>query len=214
MMGLLFARSLGRLGTPGLLRGWDRSSWHFFFMGAAFLLLEVQNISKASVVLGSTWEVNAVIISSILALVLSANLIVALLPRLPAVPVYVLLCGTCLALYVVDLSRFAFLPYATKAVVVGLLTSLPMLFSGIVFIRSFAATPRKDLALGANLFGALVGGLLQPITFLIGVKALLLIVAGFYVAALWTLPKVSAGAEIPGESLAETPAEVTPLETG
>lgn len=30
----------------------DRTSWHFFFLGAAFLLLEVQNISKASVVLG------------------------------------------------------------------------------------------------------------------------------------------------------------------
>jgi hypothetical protein len=30
---------------------WERTHWHFFFMGAAFLLLEVQNISKASVVL-------------------------------------------------------------------------------------------------------------------------------------------------------------------
>ena len=32
-----------------------------FFMGAAFLLLEVQNISKASVVLGNTWVVSAVV---------------------------------------------------------------------------------------------------------------------------------------------------------
>ena len=47
---------------------------------------------------------------------------------------------------------------ATKAAVVGLLTSLPMFFSGIVFIRSFAAAERKDAALGANLMGALVGG--------------------------------------------------------
>ena len=73
---------------------------------------------------------------------------------------YALLVLSCVGLYFLDLSRFAFLPYATKACVVGLLTSLPMLFSGIVFIRSFAAPDRKDAALGANLIGALVGGLL------------------------------------------------------
>ena len=102
---------------------------------------------------------------------------------------YVLLVGTCLGLYFLDLSRFAFLPYATKAAVVGLLTSLPMLFSGIVFIRSFAAADRKDAALGANLMGSLVGGLLQSVTFVIGIKALLLIVAGLYLAAMLTRPR-------------------------
>jgi hypothetical protein len=47
---------------------------------------------------------------------------------------------------------------------VGCLTTLPMLFSGIVFIRSFATAARKDEALGANLIGALVGALLQSVT--------------------------------------------------
>jgi len=75
--------------------------------------------------------------------------------------------------------------------VVGGLTSLPMLFSGILFIRSFAAAERKDQALGANLFGALLGGLLQSITFLTGIQALLLIVAGFYTAAWLTRPNVT-----------------------
>ncbi|MBL8798575.1 MAG: hypothetical protein JNM56_32060 [Planctomycetia bacterium] len=188
LLGLLLWRGLRRLQVPGLLRGWDRSHWHFFFLGAAFLLLEVQNISKAAVVLGNTWEVNAVIISSILALVLLANLIVARVPQLPPGPVYVLLLGTCLGLYFLDISRFAFLPYAQKALLVGALTSLPMLFSGIVFIRSFAAVERKDLALGANLIGALVGGLLQSLTYLTGVKALLLLVAALYLAAFLTRP--------------------------
>ena len=104
-------------------------------------------------------------------------------------------CVSCIGLYFLDLSRFAFLPYATKALVVGLLTSLPMLFSGIVFIRSFAAAERKDAALGANLIGALVGGLLQTITFVTGIKALLLIVAALYLAAVLTRPK---GAEPAG----------------
>jgi spermidine synthase len=166
--------------------------WHFFFLGAAFLLLEVQNISKAAVVLGNTWWVNAVVIGGILTMILLANLIEAKLgKRLPSSLVWSGLIGTCIALYFVDLSRFAFLPYATKVLVVGLLTTLPMLFSGIVFIRSFAAVERKDLALGANLFGSLVGGILQSLTFMTGIKALLLIVAGLYLAAFLTRQKKS-----------------------
>ena len=155
------------------------------------MLLEVQNISKAAVVLGNTWSVNAVVISGVMTMILLANLIAARLPRLPHTPVYVLLVLSCIGLYFLDLSRFAFLPYATKAVVVGLLTSLPMLFSGIVFIRSFAATDRKDAALAANLMGALAGGLLQSITFVTGIKALLLIVAGLYLAAVLVRPRTA-----------------------
>src|SRR5262249_26029966 len=49
-------------------------------------------------------------------------------------------------------------------------------------------TERKDLALGANLIGALAGGLLQSVTFLTGIRALLLVVAGLYLLALATLP--------------------------
>jgi spermidine synthase len=186
---ILFWRGL-RWGVkgPGMFQAWDRSHWHFLFLGAAFMLLEVQNISKAAVVLGNTWQVNAVIISAILVLILLANLIAARLPRLPLTLVYLLLWGSCLGLYGVDLARFAFLPYVVKAVVVGALSSLPILFSGIVFIRSFVAVPRKDTVLGANLLGALIGGLLQTITFLTGIKALLLIVAALYFLAWLTRP--------------------------
>jgi SAM-dependent methyltransferase len=191
---LLFVRCNRRLRTAIRITAWSRWHWHFFFLGAAFLLLEVQNISKASVVLGNTWWVNAVVISGILSMILLANWTAVSLPRLPLGPVYVALVGTCVGLYFLDVSRFAFLPYVTKAMLVGTLTTLPMLFGGILFIRSFAATTQKDTALGANVMGALVGALLQSVTFLTGVKALLLVVAGLYAAAL-----VSVGPRPPGE---------------
>lgn len=189
IMFLLLFRSLKHWNATGAFARWNLSSWHFFFLGAAFLLLEVQNISKSSVVLGNTWEVNAVIISGVLSMILLANMIAAKFPRLPLMPVYMLLFGTCLLLYFLDIARFGFLPYATKAVIVGGLTTLPMIFSGIVFIRSFANATNKDEALGANLIGALVGALLQSITFVTGIKALLLIVMGFYFLAMLTRPR-------------------------
>ncbi len=184
LMVLLFVRGTSQLDLGAMVTRWRRNEWHFFFLGAAFLLLEVQNISKASVVLGNTWFVNAVVISGILVMVLAANLIVARLPRLPEAPVYAGLFFICLCLEFIDVARFGFLPMAQKVVLVGGVTSLPMLFSGILFARSFASADRKDQALGANLIGALVGGLLQSVTFVIGIRALILIVAALYFAAM------------------------------
>ena len=209
MMLVLFLLGVALLRAPTMITSWNQSEWHFFWLGAAFMLLEVQNISKAAVVLGNTWEVNAIIISAILMMILVANWLASRFRRVPLAPVYMLLCGTCLVLYFVDLSAFAFLPYPAKAAIVGALVSMPMLFSGIVFIRSFAAMERKDAALAANLMGALVGGLLQSVTFLTGIKALLLIVAGLYLLALLTRPRpvreleASPAGEFPVRSLAK-----------
>jgi spermidine synthase len=185
---------------------WRREAWHFAFLGAGFLLLEVQNISKAAVVLGNTWVVNAIVISGILAMVLLANLLVSRRPHIPLGPVYGALIASTLALFFVDLARFAFMPFPVKAAVVGLLTSVPILFSGIAFMKAFARVEHKDLALGANLLGALVGGMLQSLSFLVGVKALLLFVALFYALAFRT--RYRQPAEVPesavpdGESVA------------
>jgi spermidine synthase len=186
---LLYLRT--EIGLPAGMNplDWDRSNWHFFALGAGFLLLEVQNISKASVVLGSTWLVNAVIISAVLCMVLLANLIVSKWQRVPLGWVYVGLLGSPLLLYAFDLARLAFLPYPIKPVAVGAFTTLPMLFSGVVFVRSFAGAARKDVALGANLLGALVGALLQSLSFLTGIRSLLLLVVAFYAAALLTRPR-------------------------
>jgi len=188
LMGLLVLHAKRAFALPAVMNParWTREHWHFAFLGAGFLLLEVQNISKAAVVLGNTWVVNAVVISGILAMVLLANLIVSRRSEIPLVPVYAALIGSTLALFFVDLARFAFMPFPVKAAVVGLLTSVPILFSGIAFIKAFSRVKHKDVALGANLLGALVGGVLQSLSFLVGMKALLLLVALFYALAFRT----------------------------
>jgi hypothetical protein len=182
----LVLRGRRQLQVRELIRGWGREQWHFFFLGAAFLLLEVQNISKASVVLGNTWLINAVVITGVLVMVLLANALVAALPRISMRVAYALLVAASVGLYWFDLASLAFLPYGAKLVVVGALTCLPMLFSGIAFIRSFAATARKDAAMGSNLIGSLAGGLLQSVAFVTGIRALLLLVTALYLLAMLT----------------------------
>lgn len=174
---------LGWRRSYNLLTTWRGTHTHFALLGAAFLLLETHNISKTCVLFGSTWWVNAVVITGVMFLILAANLLAERFPRMPLTPVYAALWGSCAALYFLDLNRLAGLPYAVKAVTVGVLVCFPMLFSGIVFIRSFAAVSDKDHALGSNLVGAMVGGAMQFLTFLLGFKAMMVVVGLLYLAA-------------------------------
>jgi len=53
---------------------------HFFFLGAAFLLLETKGITTIALFLGATWLVSTVVILGVLIMVLLANSVAARLP--------------------------------------------------------------------------------------------------------------------------------------
>ncbi len=201
ILALLVVFAARRMKLPAAMspRRWGTEAWHFFFLGAAFLLLEVQNISKAAVVLGNTWLVNAIIISGVLSMILAANVIVLRWRRIPLEPVYGILLAVVAGLYIVDLASFAFLPFALKALIVGSLATLPMAFSGIAFARAFEVASRKDHALGANLLGALAGAVLESMSFVVGIRALLVAVGVLYLAAALTRPGRGAAAHDPGQ---------------
>lgn len=185
LLSLIAARQLAREGESV---AWGREELHFCLLGAAFMLFETVALSRGAAVFGTTWLVNAVIISGVLIMILVANALVALFPRMSLPLVYAALCVACAALTAFDYSVFYALSEWPKLISVGLLTTSPLLLSGIVFARSFVATSDRESALGANLVGALVGGLLQPLSFVTGIKALLLVVLAFYVLAFMTLP--------------------------
>ena len=69
---------------------------------------------------------------------------------------------------------------------------LPVFFAGIVFIRSFAREGFRSEALGSNLFGGLVGGMLESLSMWTGIRSLLIIAALLYIAS-W----VALGAQKP-----------------
>lgn len=186
LMLALFARGCHRLDIGLLIPSWKRKEWHFFFLGAAFMLLEVQGISKACVVLGSTWWVNAAVISGVLFMILLANAIAVRLPGISAKVVYALLFASCGFLYAFDLSSLAGIAYPLRAALVAGLTTLPLLFSGVLFAQSYSVAARKDLAFGANLFGALMGAMFQTLAFVTGIQALMFLVVVLYGLAMYT----------------------------
>jgi len=157
--------------------------WHFFFLGAGFLLLEAQIISKMALLFGTTWVVNSIVIAGLLVLIVAANLVVNWRPRLPVVVGYAGIFASILAAWAIPLETFFFQSVWMKALTATAVLCLPVFFAGIVFIRGFVQEGFRGEALGSNLFGALVGGLLESLSMWTGIRSLLIIAALFYLAS-------------------------------
>ena len=168
--------------------------WHFFFLGAGFLLLEAQIISRMALLFGTTWVVNSIVISGLLLLMVAANGIVQKRPLFSTHAAYAGILVSMLVSYVTPLELFFVQSVWLKTLGVSLVLCAPVFFAGIVFIKSFAAHGFQGEALGSNLLGALVGGLLESLSLWTGIKSLLLLAALLYVASYLTLGRRVAGA--------------------
>jgi hypothetical protein len=158
------------------------STWEFFLLGAGFLLLETQLITRLALFFGSTWIVNCIAITLLLAVLVIANLCVERGWGEKKHGYYAVLVLSLLAVYVVPFADLYF-----SASVVGLLLcagySVPVFCAGLIFTRAFRASESKSTALGSNVFGAVAGGIIQNVSFIVGLKALLLAAAAVYVLA-------------------------------
>lgn len=172
-------RRYGRLIAPNLLRADDLT---LTMLGVSFSLIQVFSINKASILFGSTWFVNSAVISGILAMILLANLIAARVRPsfvLTGLAVVVLT----IALGSLSLTPLLEYPILQRAVFAGAISGLPLLLSGILFAQAFNASSNPGRALGANLFGAMIGGILQLITFRFGIASTIYLAAFFYLVA-------------------------------
>jgi hypothetical protein len=152
-------------------------------LGMGFMLLEIVGVSRAALLFGTTWTVNAYVVGAILATVLCANWIAARFPqRSPDLPFAGLL-ATLVLLTVVPVSRLAGLPTPLRVVAGGAFLALPVLFSGLLFVSEWVRSTRKDLALGSNLLGSLFGGVASMLSMLIGFRALTLVTLAIYLIA-------------------------------
>lgn len=174
----------GRRALPGALRG----EWHFFFLGAGFLSLEVQIVSRLALFFGTTWIVNAIVLSGVLIMILVSNFAAARWPWPGYGRSYLGLFLTILCLAVLPMDRLFLASEVAKGLVAGGLFTLPLFFAGLIFITSFRAAPRKDAAFGANLLGAILGGFLEALSFITGMRTLLAVAAALYLLSAVALP--------------------------
>ena len=166
--------------------GGVRSYADLFFMGVAFLLLETKNIVQFALLFGTTWFVNALVFLGVMLSVLSAVLLSKRVTfRHPARLYLLLLAGLVLA-YAVPPSALLSLDFVPRFFAAITIAFLPIFMANLVFAQRFKSTSASATAFGANLLGAMFGGLLEYTSLIIGYRSLLFLVAILYGVAFLT----------------------------
>lgn len=153
---------------------------HFFFLGAAFLLVETKALTELAIFMGSTWLVNAFVISGILVVILLANLTVARVKRISVEWVYGALGAVIIATYLVGLDGLLDWESPLRNWTAAGILCIPLFFAGLVFATHILAERRPSRALGSNMLGAALGGLAEYTSMALGLSALYLLAFAFY----------------------------------
>lgn len=171
----------------GPLRGLG-SYIDLFFMGVAFLLLETTNVVQFALLFGTTWFVNALVFAGVLLSVLAAVAVSKRVKiRRPERLYIVLLAGVALN-WLIPGRVLLDLPSVPRFLVAVLLAFFPIFTANLVFAERFRDTVDSTTAFGANLLGAMVGGVLEYTALRIGYSNLLVLVAVVYGLAFLTRP--------------------------
>jgi Spermine/spermidine synthase domain len=176
------ARAAGH--APAIESSATRAEWGLllrsFFLGAGFMLVETKAVVHMALLFGGTWTVNTVVFAAVLLMSLAGNLIAMRVRPTNLTPYYVLLFLSLLLNVLIPIDAFLGLSPALQIVGACLLAFAPVMFAGIVFAASFARSSRPNQMFGANVAGALVGGLAENASMLLGFRYLILVAVGFY----------------------------------
>ena len=160
-----------------------------FAMGAAFLLLETKSVVQFALWFGTTWVVNSLVFVGVLLSVLGA-IAVTRRVRLPRSNLlYGALFATLAVAWIVPTDSLLSLSPSIRWIAATFLTFTPIFVANLIFAQRFAQTASATAAFGANLLGAMVGGVLEYSALLVGYRALIIGAGLIYLAALLLKPR-------------------------
>jgi hypothetical protein len=170
---LLVRLAAGRMRTMG---GYP----DLFFLGVAFLLLETKNVVQFALLFGTTWFVNALVFLGILLTVLLAVEVCRHVSFRRPARLYVPLFASLFVAWVISPSTLLSLSVIPRFFAATALAFAPVFFANLIFSNRFRDVGSSTTAFAVNLLGAMVGGLLEYTTLIVGYRALLIVVAGAY----------------------------------
>jgi hypothetical protein len=171
-------------------------SWHFFLLGAGFMLLETKSIVQFALLWGSTWSSASLAIASVLVMALASALVAGRVEIRRRRAVAVVLLGLIALNYFVPVGRVTFASRVAESLFYGLLVFSPVFCAGLLFSSSFRRSSSTATDFGANLLGAIVGGVGEYLSLLAGYQFLLILVALCYLAAIATVHIADRGLRI------------------
>ncbi|MFC1698760.1 spermidine synthase [Candidatus Omnitrophota bacterium] len=174
------------IGNPKSLA---RIDTHFMFLGAAFMMFEIKSISELSLLFGSTWLINSLVIITILLAIAAANLVILKFKKIPYSICYVVIFISLILEIIFPANRFLSFSFIYRLMVSFLYVAVPIFGAGLVFATSFRRAIQPPLALGWNILGAIIGGLGEYLSLITGIRVLGFYILGLYVLSLITLSR-------------------------
>ena len=159
-------------------------------MGVAFLLLETKGIVQFALWFGTTWLVNAIVFVSILISVLAAIEVVARFEVPSFKLLYALLGGSLLLAWSLPPSALLTIPGPVRLVVAAVVVFTPVFLANVIFAERFKDVASSTEAFGANLLGAMIGGVLEYSSLLMGYRNLSIFVGILYAIAFVLLRRI------------------------
>src|SRR5438874_5951479 len=152
----------------------------FSFLEAGFMLVETKAVVTMALLFGSTWVVNSVVFLAVLVMILLANLWTLRFKPARLWPYYAGLLMTLALNAIVPLDFFLGMNRSIQVLSSCLLVFAPILFAGVIFAASFKRTTEPDRAFGVNIAGAMMGGLAEYSSMLLGFQYVVLVAILFY----------------------------------
>lgn len=168
-----------------------RLDWPMFLMGAGFMLLETRMVTALSLLFGSTWIVNACVFGGVLVMVLLANLWVSRRPPASFERWFIPLFASVVVTWSVGAGVLNAFDITLRGIMGGVLFALPIGFAGIIVATLLARSATPAMALGSNLIGAVLGGILEYSSMFLGLKFVVILALLCYVGAFVSLRRSS-----------------------
>jgi spermidine synthase len=144
--------------------------WHLFFMGSAFLLIETKAVTTLALIFGSTWSVNSVVIAAVLIMILLANLLAGYFASVRFSLLYAALVASLLFNFLFHFDYLNRFDWTIRLLASGFVIAVPLFLASLIFAKAFSVVVSPSLSLASNLLGALVGGLLEYLDMLTGLR--------------------------------------------
>lgn len=178
----------------------DVKNWQMFGLGVGFLLLEVRAMAKLSLLFGSTWIVNSVIISGVLIAIMAANWLAQKIEVKNFKYFAIALMLSLVASTLFDVHVLSSMDISLAAGLGSLVFLLPLVFAAIIFGCLFRDAKDPPAALAFNLVGGVLGIFTEYLSMWLGINALGIVAILIYGLTLFSVILNKNGSEQKSEN--------------
>ena len=148
------------------------------------MLLETKSIVQFALWWGSTWSSASLAIAAVLVMALASALVASQIEIRRRGLIAAALLALVALNYLIPVGRVTFDSRIAESAFYGLLVFSPVFCAGLLFSSSFKESSTTADDFGANLLGAMVGGVGEYLSLLAGYRFLLVLVGACYVMAI------------------------------